>query len=67
MKKKKNRELQHHKPSSSAAVNQLKQADKESSVEAKEEKTALVDTTEHAEEAEDKTSQQQYKGLNQMR
>ena len=51
----------------SAAVNQLKQANKEASVEAKEEKTALVDTTEHVEEAEDKTSQQQYKGLNQMK
>ena len=43
LKKKKNRELQRHKPSSSAAVNQLKQADKESSVEAKEDKTATVE------------------------
>ena len=40
LKKKKNRKLQRHKPSSSAAVNQLKQANKESSVEAKEEKAA---------------------------
>ena len=54
MKKKKTRELQRHKPSSSAAVNQLKQANKESSVEAKEEKTATVDTTEGMEEGEDK-------------
>ena len=54
MKKKKNRELQPHKPSSSAAVHQLKQADKESSVEAEEEKTATVDTTEGVEEEEDK-------------
>ena len=49
LKKKKNRELQHHKPSRvacSAADNQLKQANKESSVEAKEEKTATVYTTE---------------------
>ena len=38
----------------SAAVNQLKQANKESSVEAKEEKTATVDTTEDGEEEEDK-------------
>ena len=51
------RGTQYHKPSRvacSAAVNQLKQANKEASVEAKEEKTALVDTTEHVEEAEDK-------------
>ena len=54
MKKKKNRKLQRHKPSSSAAVNQLKQANKESSVEAKEEKTATVDTTEDGEVEEDK-------------
>ena len=57
MKKKKNRELQRHKPSRvacSAAVNQLKQANKESSVEAKEEITATVDTTEDGEVEEDK-------------
>ena len=57
LKKKKNRELQRHKPSRvacSTAVNQLKQADKESSVEAKEEKTATVDTTEDGELEEDK-------------
>ena len=68
-KKKKKRELQRHKPSwvpCSAAVNQLKQANKESSVEAKEEKTASVDTTEDGEVGEDK-SQQQYKVWNQMR
>ena len=53
---KKTREIR-NKPSGvacSAAVNQLKQVNKEASVEAKEEKTALVDTTEHVEEAEDK-------------
>ena len=54
LKKKKNRKLQRHKPSSSAADNQLKQANKESSVEAKEEKTATVDTTEDGEVEEDK-------------
>ena len=53
LKKKKKRKLQLHKPSSSSAVNQLKQAYKESSVEAKEEKTATVDTTEDGEEEED--------------
>ena len=53
-KKKKKRKLQLHKPSSSSAVNQLKQAYKESSVEAKAEKTATVDTTEDGEEGEDK-------------
>jgi len=53
-KKKKNRELQRHKPSSSAAINQLKQTDKESSVEAKEEITATVYTTVDGEVEEDK-------------
>ena len=48
------------------AVNQLKQANKESSVEAQEEKTATVDTTEDGEVEEDK-KQQQYKVWNQMR
>ena len=38
----------------SAAGNKLKQANKESPVEAKEEKTAPVDTTEDVEEEEDK-------------
>ena len=55
--KKEKRELQRHKPprvACSAAVNKLKQADKESSAEAKEEKTATVDTTEGVEEVEDK-------------
>ena len=64
--KKKTRELQHHKPprvACSAAVNKLKQANKESSVEVKEEKTATVDTAEGVEEEEE----QQYKGLSQMR
>ena len=53
-KKKKKRKLQRHKPSSSAAVYQLKQANKESSVEAKEEITAIVCTTEDGEVEEDK-------------
>ena len=55
--KKKTRELQHYKPpivACSAAVNKLKQANKESSVEAKEEKTATVDTTGGVEEEENK-------------
>ena len=55
--KKKNRKLQRHKPSSSAAVDQLKQTNKESSVEAKEEITATVDTTEDGEVEEDKSLQ----------
>ena len=38
----------------SSAGNWLKQANKEASVEAKEEKTALVDTEENMEEADDK-------------
>ena len=57
--KKKKREHQHletARVAGSSAVNQLKQANKEGSVEAKEEKTAPVDTTEHVEEAEDKKS-----------
>ena len=57
--KKKKRELKHHKTTrvaGSSAVIQLKQANKESSVEAKDEKTAPVDTEENMEEAEDKKS-----------
>ena len=57
MMKKKKRVLECHETArvaGSSAVNQLKQANKEASVEAKEEKTAPVDTSEHVEEAEDK-------------
>ena len=56
-KKKKEREMKCHKTArvdGSSAFIQLKQANKESSVEAKEEKTALVDTEEYMEEADDK-------------
>ena len=56
-KKKKKRELQLHetaKVAGSSAIIQLKQANKEASVEAKKEKTAPVDTTVDVEEAEDK-------------
>ena len=53
-KKKKKRELQHHKPSIVAGSAAVNQPNKESSVEAKEEKTAPVDTTEDVGEAEDK-------------
>ena len=56
-KKKKTREIQRNKPSGvacSAAVNQLEQANKDASVEAKEVKKAPVDSTEYEEEAEDR-------------
>ena len=57
-KKKKKRELQRHETAGvagSSAVNQLKQGNKEASIQAIEEKTAPVDTTEDVEEApEDK-------------
>ena len=56
-KQKKKRVLQRHKPlrvACSAAVNQLKQANKKSSVKAKEEQHATVDTKEDGEEEDTK-------------
>ena len=68
--KKKTREIQRNKPSRvacSAAVNQLKQANKEASVEAKEVKKHQSILQNMRRKQKTETSQQQYKGLNQMR
>ena len=67
---KKTREIQRNKPSGvacSAAFNQLEQANKEPSVEAKEVKKHQSILQNMRRKQKTETSQQQYKGLNQIR